>query len=167
MGRLRSTAAAALFVTLSMPAISSHQVASAHPLHTSLAELSFDRQSRTLEVSLRVFVDDFTAASVVWHQTSTLKTTASPLVGYARSVFTVREANGTAVDLASCGGKRVGDLMWLCFRGHLTGEPAGLSVASQVLFGKYKDQINVVQADFDGRKSNLLFTPGDRTKKLR
>jgi hypothetical protein len=43
---------------------------------------------------------------------------------------------------------------------------SGSSVSSKLLFDKYRDQINIVQATYDGRKANLLFTEGENEKKL-
>jgi hypothetical protein len=120
----------------------------AHPLHTSLAQVSVS--GATVSVSLRVFADDYTAAS------------HARLVDYAVANFIVKDMRGNTIKLTSCGGKRMGDLMWLCFRG--TGNIA--TVESKVLFDKFKDQINIVQASFSGRTRNLLFTPGDRAKPI-
>lgn len=137
----------------------------AHPLHTSLAQLSIDAGSHTVAVSLRVFVDDFTAASSEWrarHPKPSSGPATSPLLDYARAVFVLRDDQGNQMGLTSCGATRVGDLMWLCF--HVTGDVA--TVESRVLFDKYGDQINIVQTRSSGRTTNLLFTPGDRAKSL-
>lgn len=118
----------------------------AHPLHTSLAQVSVT--DGTVNVSLRVFADDYTAAS------------HARLIDYAIANFIVRDSRGNAIKLTSCGDKRVGDLMWLCFRG--SGVIA--TIESRVMFDKFKDQINIVQSSMNGRTRNLLFTPGERAK---
>jgi hypothetical protein len=68
--------------------------------------------------------------------------------------------------MTSCGGKRVGDLMWLCFRGRMSSSASGSSVSSKLLFDKYRDQINIVQATYDGRRTSMLFTDGEGEKRL-
>jgi hypothetical protein len=153
------------------PSLVPSERAEAHPLHTSLAELTYDPKSGAVALSLRVFVDDYTRASVAFrqkHNVSPASTAAaqSPLVAYALASFTLTDPRGHAVAFASCGGKRVGDLMWLCFRGRVAGGGAGLKVVSQVLFDTFRDQINIVQATYGGRKANLLFTPGETAKSL-
>ncbi len=170
MGRLKSIVfgiALSALATITAPGVPFHeQVAFAHPLHTSLAELSYDERSGMLEVSLRVFVDDFTEASLEWGKTARV-TGRRTMVGYALEMFTVTVA-GQPVVFGSCGGKHVGDLMWLCFRSRVAPPaPGSIAVSSRILFGKYKDQINVVQAAMGGTKTNLLFTPGDGPKKVR
>jgi len=137
----------------------------AHPLHTSFAQVTFDTRAKTVEVSLRVFVDDYTAAADSWARGNAARANA-PLAGYAVSSFVLRESNGHPVALQSCGDKRVGDLMWLCLRGQLSTARRGASVVSRILFEKFDDQVNIVQTAYDGRKANLLFTSDDPAKRI-
>jgi hypothetical protein len=164
--RLTGIALAAIAFMLASPMIGDHQAAEAHPLHTSLAELRFDSRNGTVALSLRVFVDDFTAASNEWRRRSGVATGSSALIGYSLATFLLKDASGKRVVLTSCGGKRVGDLMWLCFRGRVSPQLKGSTVSSNILFDKYSDQINIVQATYEGRRANLLFTPGAGPKKI-
>jgi hypothetical protein len=114
-------------------------------------------------------VDDFTKASIAFQQKSGVRPAStapsqSPLIGYAIASFVVTDARGRKVAFTSCGGKRVGDLMWFCFKGQSSGP---LRVVSRVLFDTYRDQINIVQASIGGRTTNLLFTPGDSAKPIK
>lgn len=146
------------------------ETAEAHPLHTSLAELSYDQKSGAVLLSLRVFVDDYTKASAAYVQKRAQHVSAgagvSPLVTYAIASFALTDSRGRRVAFTSCGGKRVGDLMWLCFKGALPAGTSGLHVGSQILFDTFQDQINIVQASYGGRHVNLLFTPGETLKSL-
>ena len=135
--------AALVSALLLSPAIMRSERAEAHPLHTSLAELTYDARTGAVQLSLRVFVDDFTRASVAFQQKQRAVRTVStgpaqsPLVTYALASFLLTDSRGRSVALASCGGKRVGDLMWLCFRAQAApGEK--LRVLSQVLFDNFK-----------------------------
>ncbi len=166
-------AAAAVAVALVLsPAVLPNERADAHPLHTSLAELSYDPKTGAVALSLRVFVDDFTKASLAFQKKqsvarpSAIVAGQSPLVAYALASFDLRDAHARRVGFVSCGGKRVGDLMWLCFRGQIPGGGNGLRVLSQIMFDTYRDQINIVQASYSGRKVNMLFTPGEAAKVL-
>ena len=135
----------------------------AHPIHTSLAELVYDQSAKEIRISLRVYVDDLTKASARYRNTASVD---SGMVAYARAYFGVVDRNGRAVSLASCGEQLVGDLMWMCFRAPARTGPSGFSIAHKVLFDLYSDQINLVQANYSGRKVSLLFTKGDGFKKL-
>lgn len=153
-GRTRLMTAAA-FLLLS-PAVGTHAIASAHPLHTSLAEVVVDSRSGIVSVSLRVFADDFAKAAA---------RARVPVAEYAARAFRIIDASGAPVRVQSCGERRVGDLMWLCLKAR-TQHPKSISLHSSVLFDTYKDQINVVQTTVDGKKSSLLFTPGEGAKRL-
>lgn len=166
LSRHSVTVLAAAVLVLASPLVASDQVAEAHPLHTSLAELSFDPNSGVVSLSLRVFVDDFTAASNEWSRRSKGPSGNAALVAYSLATFLLYDATGKRVAMTSCGGKRVGDLMWLCFRGRMSSPLKGATVSSNILFEKYRDQINIVQASFGGPKTNLLFTPGALRRKL-
>ena len=136
-----------------------------HPLHTSFAQVSFDSRAKVVDVSLRVFVDDYTSAADAWARANRAGT-ASALFGYASASFTLHESTGRPVAFQSCGEKRVGDLMWLCLRGQFSGRPAGTTVISRILFERFDDQVNIVQASYDGHKTNLLFTSDDKAKRI-
>jgi hypothetical protein len=146
------------------------ETAEAHPLHTSLAELTYDQKSGAVLLSLRVFVEDYTKASTAYAQKHAQPVSAgaavSPLVTYALASFALTDSRGRRVAFTSCGGKRVGDLMWLCFRGSVPGRGSGLHVGSEILFDTFRDQINIVQASYSGHHVNLLFTPGEASKAL-
>jgi hypothetical protein len=137
----------------------------AHPLHTSLAEIVYDPAAKEIRVSIRVFTDDLTKASSAYaraHKTSP----QTMFVDYARSAFIVADRGGHPILLSPCGSKPVGDLMWLCFRAAAPGGLAGMQVTHRVLFDLYADQINIVQASYNGKRISLLFTRGEGLKKL-
>ena len=162
----------------------------AHPLHTSLAEITYDPAAKEIRVSVRVFADDFSRASAAYAATKSAAATGngqrvtgngrratdngqritdkseSPLLMYARATFMIADRVGRGLSLASCGGKRVGDLMWICFHTSAPSGPAKFQVADKILFDLYGDQINLVQATYGGKKVSLLFTHGDGFKRL-
>ena len=138
----------------------------AHPLHTSFAQVNFDTHAKTVDVSLRVFVDDYTSAAETWAKANR-SPAGSALVGYAMASFKLRGSQGGPIALQSCGDKRVGDLMWVCLRGQFRGKPSGSTVISRILFERFDDQVNIVQTSYDGHKSNLLFTSDDSEKPIK
>lgn len=166
----RIAAIALTLALLASPAFIASERAEAHPLHTSLAELVVDQKTGMVQLSLRVFVDDFTKASIAFQQKQnaahpvSTAVAQSPLVVYATSGFALTDARGRRVAFTSCGGKRVGDLMWLCFRGQMAPGAGGFRVVSQVMFDTFRDQINIVQATYGSKKVNLLFTRGEGAK---
>lgn len=141
-------------------------IARAHPLHTSFAQLTVDAETGAVNVSLRVFIDDFSAAAAQWSKRNPRESGVSSAVAYARASFLLRESTGRHLALQSCGEKRVGDLMYLCLHGRLSPGASVSAVLSTPLAEKFDDQVNIVQASYSKRKANLLFTRGDREKRL-
>ena len=150
------------------------QSAESHPLHTSLAEISYDPAQREAKISIRVFADDFSRASAAYaaskaqpaQASNRAHSSASSALAYTRSRFVLADAAGRQLPLAYCGGRRVADLIWLCFHTSAPRGLAGLRVSNGILFDLYSDQINIVQVTYNGRKSSLLFTHGDGFKRL-
>lgn len=81
-------------------------------------------------------------------------------------MFTLADRSGRSIPLGWCGWRRVGDLVWLCFKASAPNGPSGFQVADRIFFDLYADQINIVQATYSGKKENLLFTRGDGFKRL-
>jgi hypothetical protein len=130
-----------------------------HPLHTTLTELSYRSVDRTVEVSVRAFADDFRAAVGP-------DTADAAAFAYFAKVLIISDPEGRVLPLAWCGARRAGDLVWLCLRAHGARGLSGVRVRAGMLFDLYQDQINIVQASYDGRRVSLLFTHGDEPKPL-
>ncbi|MEO7520337.1 MAG: DUF6702 family protein [Gemmatimonas sp.] len=146
------------------------QVALAHPLHTTLAELSYDAAARVFNLSLRVFADDFSAAVSASGGKRTGGAAAAPsdtaMFRYVRERFAVLSATGQAAPLQWCGVRRAGDVLFLCLRGANEFPMRGAKVRSSLLSEVFRDQVNMVQATTGGKRRMLLFTNRDGAKAL-
>jgi hypothetical protein len=130
-----------------------------HPLHTTLTQLAYHDADRTVEATVRVFADDLRAALHA-------DLTDAATVAYLRSTLTLVDRAGRPMAIAWCGLRRTGDLLWLCVRAPAPDGLSGLRVRVALLFERYADQINIVQASYAGRRAALLFTRGDAPKPL-
>lgn len=141
-----------------------------HPLHSSVAQLTWDPVTRVVQVSLRVFVDDF--ASVVAHGVAAgggavVLPPDTAMQRYVGARFTLADRAGRAIPLRWCGARRDGTVLLVCLRGAAPASPAGGRVRHALLTEVFGDQVNVVQASVAGRRETLLFAPGDAAKPLR
>lgn len=152
-----------LFVLLA----GSAQLAHAHPLHTTLADVSFDAASQTIRVSLRVFADDFSAAvtGTAMHTGAVVPADTS-MLRYVTERFTIVNASKRAVALQWCGVRRAAEVLLLCLRANDSRGLAGAYVSSTLLRERFDDQVNMVQATYGGRRHMLLFTKRDNSRKL-
>jgi len=130
-----------------------------HPLHTTFTQVAYRDSDRTLELTVRAFADDFRAALKA-------DVTDSSAAAYLRSTVTVFDRTGRALPVAWCGVRRMGDAFLFCLRASAPQGPKGLRVHVAILFDRYSDQINIVQASVGGRRTALLFLSGDQPKPL-
>ncbi len=149
-------------LALTLATLAAWAAGAAHPLHTTWTELSYGPDGRTIEVSVRVFVDDLRAALG-------REVTDASAFAYLASAVAVTDRAGRPLALAWCGMRRTGDVVWLCLRAPAPAGVSGLAgfgVEVRVLFEVYRDQINIVQASSEGRRTSLLFSRGDRPKRV-
>ena len=62
--------------------------------------------------------------------------------------------------------RRTADLVWVCVEARSPAGLAPLSVRNAVMCDLFDDQVNVVQGTIGGSRRSLLFTRGDRAKRL-
>lgn len=143
--------------------------ADAHPLHTTLTELTEDRARGTVRATIRVFADDFGTAVARFARGRAL--TPGPVwdaaaFGYVSTAFGFIDRAGRPMTLRSCGLRRSADLLWLCVETDSAEGLALLKVRAGLLCELFGDQVNVVQGMVGGSRRSLLFTRGDKPKAL-
>jgi len=143
-----------------LPLLAGAAPARMHPLHTTLTRVTEGGGTATLWV--RAFADDF-ARGVAAHRGPP---GADPTLAYLGASVGLWDGGGRRVGLASCGTRRSGDLRWFCLRAPAPRGLAGMRLLVSLQFAVYDDQVNVVQADHGGRRSSLLFVPGDGAQRL-
>lgn len=129
---------------------------SAHPLHTTMTEVTEDRAHGTVRATIRVFADDFGKARA-----------QTPELSYVASKFSFTDRSGRSLPLRSCGTRSTGELLWICVEATSADGLAALRVHNAMLSDLFDDQVNVVQGTVAGARRSLLFIKGDRPKPLR
>ena len=152
--------------------------ATAHPIHTSIAEADYNRATQRLEVAVRVFADDFEAAlgAAIGKKISLERTPASEFDAlaqrYLRERFAVVPAGGSQpADLTWIGRelKDASNEVWLYFELALPGGVDGARVRHGLLTERFSDQLNSVRLRDGARQTTLVFPPGvsERVPELR
>lgn len=141
----------------------------AHPLHTTLVQLTYDAHGRVLEGTIRVFAGDF-AAAVAKRGGSAMpnddRVSDAAAFAYVSGTFRLRDASGRDVPLSWCGSRRANDLLWLCVRAANASAPEVLELSDQMLCELFDDQINIVQSVAGEKHASMLFTKGDGAKSV-
>jgi hypothetical protein len=149
---------------LLVPAV---RIGVAHPLHTTLTQLSYDASTRVLNVSVRVFADDFSAAVMPGSRADTVVIPPdSAMLRYVSGRFALQRPGGGPIPLRWCGMRRDGEALFLCLRATAQPSPAGARMRNALLSERFADQVNIVQVSYGGARRTLLFTPRDGMKSL-
>lgn len=151
----------ALLVTFGVP-----RHLRAHPLHTTLTEISLGVTGE-VEIRLRAFVDDFSAAVAGARVTSPppfITPSDTATARYVGGRLTLTDASGRLARLVVAGLRREGDVVWVTLRAAGVRSLAGTRLTNTVLFERFDDQVNVVQTSARGRRQTLLFTRRDGTR---
>jgi hypothetical protein len=136
----------------------------AHPLHTSLAEISYQPDRRLLVIRVRVFADDLSAAIFSAPKEMPPDTLLSR---YVRGTFALADPQGRPIQLQWRGAQRVGDTLQLELEARMPEEgPRYVRILHAMLWERFPDQVNIVRASYEGRTATLLFTRGDGGKVL-
>lgn len=139
----------------------------AHPLHTTVTEITSDPARRVVRAVIRVFADDFGKALARPDRGgSSAPVAEQAALAYLQRAFVLTGRDGRVMPLRSCGTRRTGDLLWLCVE---TDAPTGLvgtRVRNSVLCELYDDQVNIVRTTAGGTASSLLFTRNATAKPL-
>jgi len=131
-----------------------------HPLHTTVTQVTVEGGAATLWV--RAFADDFARGVAAHHGPAG----ADPTLAYLGGSVGVWDRGGRRVGLTGCGRRVSGGLRWFCLRAPAPRGLTGMRLLVSLQFAVYDDQVNVVQVDDGGRRTSLLFVPGDTPKPL-
>lgn len=154
----------AAFVVATLLSVATARAGNAHPLHTTLAEVTVDATRHTVRATIRLFADDLSAALSKRSRVSGGELEARAGV-YVAAAFSLT-ASGRPIVLRSCGVRRSADLIWVCLESDVLGDVAHLRARYPLLTESFADQVNIVQiGDGPGRRS-VLFLKGDGDKPL-
>ncbi len=153
----------ALLLTLLLLTPAATPPTAAHPMHTAVAEISYDTASRTASIQIRVFADDLDAAVT---ESPALSGADVAISRYLEGKFELTDQVGRPLPLRWIGAERAGDVLLLRLAVWVPGGLSGVRITSAVLCERFADQVNIVRASYGGHTSTLLFTRGDTAKPL-
>lgn len=138
-----------------------------HPLYVSITEINHNAADKTLEISCKLFTDDFEKALFdTYHKKTDLttpkdKAEADKLVAdYIRKHLVIR-VDGKPVTPDFVGFERERDAVWSYFEvKNIAAIPKKINVKNSILYETYEAQINLMHVTVQGnRKSTKLNNP--------
>jgi hypothetical protein len=137
--------------------------ATAHPLHTTITELTYDSRSGVVTLLIRAFADDFGAAIAL-----STRDAREPrrTVRYLAQRLELRGSDDRLVVLHWAGMKRTEDVVWIRLEGRAPAGVRGGTLRHGVLLDMFSDQVNILKVRYGRVERTLLFTRGAERKRL-
>ena len=143
----------------------------AHAYHSSITELRYDAGQRRIQVSIKVFTDDFEKAlSKGQPRPVSLSRGGLPAAllaeDYVRRTISVKTPAGVPLPLQFIGMQQEGDTHWLYCKVPLPRTLAGIKLRQAMLLDVFGDQTNIVNLEAGGKKQSALFKAGSEEELL-
>ena len=136
-----------------------------HAYHSTLTELRYNPAKKQLELSVKVFADDFEKA-ISQGQPKTVSLTEPgprPLVladAYFQRTLQISTVAGARLPLQVLGMQGENDGYWFYCKVALPGPVAGVKLRQAVLLDAFADEMNIVNVEANGKKQSALFRAG-------
>ncbi|MET0645539.1 MAG: DUF6702 family protein [Pyrinomonadaceae bacterium] len=161
--------AAALLACAALWAVAAHAApflrTAAHKYYTSLAQVEYNAEDKSVEVSVRVFADDLELAltrragrKVSLDRT---KDVDGLVLAYLRDTFEIRNRDGETKALRWVGMELRAGVAWLYVEAEMPEGLAGARLRDHVLFELFEKQVNTVSVRYPGVKADIVFARGD------
>lgn len=142
-----------------------------HPFYVSVTELEQNVKTKTVQVSVRIFFDDFEKALGARYKAKVnilkpadRKQLDLMISGYVMEHLKIK-TNGAAVVLKYQGYEIQEDAAWCYFETVPLKDIKQLSIQNDILFEQHESQINMIHAIVDGkRKSTKLDNPNSKAE---
>jgi hypothetical protein len=136
-----------------------------HAYHSTLTELRYNPAKKQLELSVKVFTDDFERA-ISQGQPKTVSLAEPgprPLVladAYFQRTLQISTVAGARLPLQVLGMQAENDGYWFYCKVPLPGPVAGIKLRQAVLIDAFADEMNIVNVEANGKKQSALFRAG-------
>lgn len=146
------------------------RLATAHTFHTSLMSMEYNRQEQSLEISLKVYAHDLetilTRRSGKNVRLGKTPDAEQQTFAYLQNVINLKNGAGETKTLTWVGMEARADTVWLYFEAKMPEGLSGAQLRNRIFFELLQDQVNLVHLKDSGKKSDLVFKPGDGFKPL-
>lgn len=140
---------------------------SAHTYHTSLTRIDYNAEQKLYEITIQLFTHDLipllekrTGKNVDFDK----KDSDSNILDYLSQNFILTDDIGKTKKLKWVGKEIDTDTIWIYVE---TSAAEGLEkyqLQNTIFFESFPEQTNLVICHYDGKKADLLFKAGDKTK---
>lgn len=146
--------------------------ARAHDYHASITDINYNPRTQSLEVAVKVFMDDLenalsrrAGAKVVYSSAS--EEVKEQLAAYLNATLAFELEKGKPLKSRLLGSEEDADVVWVYLevpvqKANLT----QLYIKNAILTDLFPDQMNIVNLNYEGRTESVMLQRGDATRKL-
>ena len=139
--------------------------AALHAYHSTLTELRYNAAKKQLELSVKVFTDDFEKAISQGQPASVSLTDTGPrplalATAYVQRTLQVRTPAGAPLQVQVLGMQAENDGYWLYCKVPLPGPLTGVQLRQAMMLEVFGDEMNIVNIEANGKKQSALFRSG-------
>ena len=142
--------------------------ARAHKFHASLANVDYNDETKTAEISLRLFADDLEASlsrRAGSHVRIGLTKNVEKLAHeYVVSALEFRDAADAPLALEWVGMETRTDVVWVYVQASAPAGLDGAKIDNRIFFDQFDDQVNLVVVRQGEKNVSLSFKPGTPTQ---
>ena len=139
-----------------------------HPLYVTVTEMNHNATSKTLEISCKIFTDDFEKTlRSVYHQAVDFNMdpdtgqTARLVFDYIKSHLTLK-LDGKPVKLEYVGYEKENDAVWSFFQVSNSNAPKKIDIMNNLLYDSYDKQMNLMHVAVGGRRKSTRLNYPDK-----
>ena len=142
-----------------------------HAYHSSITELRYNAAKKQLELSVKVFTDDFEKALSQGQPVHISLSQSGPrplqlATAYLQRTLLVSTAGGKPLPLQVLGMQAENDGYWFYCKVPLPGPLPSVQLRQTVLLDAFSDQMNIVNIEAGSKKQSALFRAGHEQELL-
>ncbi len=142
-----------------------------HRFHTSLTRIDYNSEQKLFEISIQLFTHDLVPL-LERKSGKRIELDKSPevdriILDYLNENFVLTDKKGETKNLKWVGKESDVDSIWIYLETASTENLENYTMKNTIFFESFPEQTNLVICRYDGKKADLMFKVGDKTKEVR
>lgn len=146
--------------------------AAVHPLYVSVSEINYNATDKNLEISCKIFTDDFEKTLTTLHNQKVdlfspkdKAETDRQVSDYVRKRLLIK-LDGKDVALEFVGFERENDAIWSYFQAAVPATPKRVEISNSILYEAYDKQLNLMHVSVGGTRKSIRLNYPDKEAKF-
>jgi hypothetical protein len=142
----------------------------AHRFHTSLTRIDYNSGEQLVEISIQLFTHDLAPLleQRAGRRVDLEKTldVDKLIFDYLNETFVLSDRKGEIRNLKWVGKELDVDSIWIYVETPSKESPENFNLQNTIFFESFQEQTNLVICRYEGKKTDLMFKVGDKTKEI-